>query len=265
MDQNTKIEFIKNILNNKTLIANVFAMITSLILLLQKISMYFKASANNMYYGIPMELFTKNNKLKFYENLALLIMLVFYSFAPFIFLKWIVTDNKLYKFIIFIILINIMYSLIIFIAWKKIFKDNFKWIYRSSVILTIIVATVFYFIRNCACFAPVLVVYITLIFIFYFNSLFIIFFRNNPNPNEIRQFEIIDKTEIDKLGIKVGENSVLMVVDHIGDEMIVLECQEAKEKLLLKSKYWIIDRKGVGITVKTFAEASEKYSDIVAS
>ena len=56
-----------------------------------------------------------------------------------------------------------------------------------------------------------------------------------------------------------------MVVDHIGDEMIVLECQEAKEKLLLKSKYWIIDRKGVGITVKTFAEASEKYSDIVAS
>lgn len=265
MDQNTIIEFIKSILNNKTLIANVLAIITSLILLLQKISMYFKASANYMYYGIPMELFNENHKLKFYENLVLIVMLVFYSFAPFIFSKWIVTDNKFYKFITYIILVNIMYSVIIFIAWEKVFKNNFRRIYIASTILTIFVALGFYLIRNCACFVLVLVFYILIIFSFFFKSLFIIFFRNNPNPNEIRQFEIIDKTEIDKIGIKVGENSVLMVVDHIGDEIIVLECQEAKDKLLLKSKYWIIDRKGVGITVKTFAEGSEKHKDIVIS
>lgn len=265
MDQNIEIEIIKSILNDKALIAKVIAIMPSLILFLQKISVYVKASTNHMYYGIPMELFTKNNKLKFYENLVLLLSLLFYFFAPFIFSKWIFTDNKSANFIILIILINIMYSIIIFIAWKKVFKDNFKWIYGASLILTIIVSAVFYFIRDYAYFTLVMVVYIALISIFFLVSSLIIILRNNPNPNEIRQFEIIDKTEIDKLGIKVDANSVLMIVDHIGDEMIVLECKETKEKLLYKSKYWIIDRKGVGITVKTFTEASEKYSDIVVS
>lgn len=53
------------------------------------------------------------------------------------------------------------------------------------------------------------------------------------------------------LKINIDEKSILLIVDCYNDEkIIVLECEEGRENLQLKSKYLIIDIENVGMTKK---------------
>lgn len=53
------------------------------------------------------------------------------------------------------------------------------------------------------------------------------------------------------LKINIDEKSILLIVDYYNDEkIIVLECEEDRENLQLKSKYLIIDIENVGMTKK---------------
>lgn len=54
------------------------------------------------------------------------------------------------------------------------------------------------------------------------------------------------------LKINIDEKSILLIVVYYNDEkIIVLECEEDRENLQLKSKYWIIDIENVGMTKKS--------------
>lgn len=250
------------IIKHKELITAFLTLVPSVLLVMQKISMYFRASAYSIYYGIPRELFTKDNKVKFYENLVLILLLTLYFVAPFILSIWIFKGDEIAHFIIFI---NFMYTLIILMACKKTFKYNLKWIYLADFALTALVGWIFHLIKDCDIFLIILAGYTIVIAIIFLISSYKLLDSNNPTPKDIRKFEIIDKTEIDNLKIKVSKDMVLMVVDNIGKEMIVLECRETEKKLYLGSKYWVIERKNVGISVKMFSEGSEQCPDIITS
>ncbi|WP_455257027.1 hypothetical protein [Peptoniphilus asaccharolyticus] len=62
------------------------------------------------------------------------------------------------------------------------------------------------------------------------------------------------------LKINIDEKSILLIVDYYNDEkIIVLECEEDRENLQLKSKYLIIDIENVGMTKnQSFCKLNKK-------
>lgn len=265
----------------KEQIALTSTVFTGIIFLIKQYGLYLKASSYSSFYKLPIELFNNENKMKVIENITLAFILMFYLATPFI-LSSMVSDK--YRLLVFVLLFTSMNGgMIIAVVEKHGLLKNpcigekrhwlfntkpFHWWINSkmyhvisndktkrmlvmdlllSVILTFILGHFFNY-------DPTLLsnVY-TISLILFFIAFGIMIVENNPPLEDQTEFLIIDQDEIEKLEINIESISVLLVVDYLRDNrMIIKECVEKDDSLILKSKFWTISSEGVGVSTKEY-------------
>lgn len=247
---------VKQILNYKELIA----LIPPAVLLVLKILQYFKAFTYSAYYKVPMELFDKVNVMRTVESISLIAIMSLVLYLPFIALNWVDENHEK---IVFVSLFTFWYGVIIFSGLAR--KVSWKCNNICVLILNVLISTgiTFFFVhlfdskKNYAL-TCLLITYVVFV-IFYTIVCIWTFIEHNPSLEKVREFSIIDQEEIKKLKIKVERGSVLLVVDYLRDnKMIVKECVEKGDSLILKSKFWTVNGEGVGVTIKEFKKGIER-------
>lgn len=233
----------------KEFILFLITVISTIFLVIQKIGIYHRAKSYSSYYKIPMELFQKYNKLKFYENVILVLLLSFYLVAPFVFSKMIGGNWSL---LIFVFLFNFLYWVIISIGFNKNFDFDKNLFFRDLAIAALVTLIFYITIKfKCIYLLILILIYFGVITVTFLLSAYKMYNGNNPSPQKCRTFYVIEKENIKDLKINIDQESMLLIVDYYNDDkMIVLECVEEGEHLRLKSKYWIIAIENVGMTKK---------------
>lgn len=268
-------------------IALITTVLTGIIFLIKQIGLYLKASSYSTFFKLPIELFNNENKMKGIENIMLAFIPMFYVPTPFI-LSSIVSDK--YRPFAFVLSFTALYWLIIIVVVEKhgLLKNLFKgerhhWPFNTkpyyglinskvyhvvfndktkrmlvmdlllSIILTFILGHVFNYDPT-----HLTIVY-TISLILFFIAFVLMIVENNPSLENQTEFLIIDQDEIEELEIKIESDSVLLVVDYLRDNrMLVKECVEKEDCLILKSKFWTISGEGVGISTKEFPKGIDR-------
>ena len=255
---------VENILNYKELIALIPPAVTGVALLVLKILQYSKASTYSAYYKVPVELFDKVNVMRTVESISLIAIMLLFLYVPFIALNW-VDEN--YETLVFVSLFTFFYGAIIFsglvrkVSWGCIVKQKALFVLILDLLvsagITFVLVYLFDGTKNCAL-TCLFITYVVFL-IFYIIVCIWTFIEYNPSLEKVREFSIIDQEEIEKLKIKVERGSVLLVVDYLRDnKMIVKECVEKGDSLILKSKFWMVNGEGVGVTIKEFKKGIER-------
>lgn len=252
MDINTNFIILLNQKDTMTTIAAFTTVVSAALMLLQKLFMYFRAKSYSKFYNVPIELFQKGSKSKFYENLILALLLILYMLAPFVIYNLINVENR---FIIFIVALNFLYGLIILLAASEGVKLKSRYAIILDVVITIGITYKFY---KCISdghndIANTFTIYYLILFIFFTISSLYLFLISNPSLKDLTELYIIDNEDKEDLKLNIDKNSSLVILDYIdNDKMIVLECKEDKKELLLRSKYWIVEAQNIGATKKVY-------------
>lgn len=246
------------LLHHKEFIALIPPAITGIVWLLSKILQYSKASSYSFFYEVPRELFDRGNVIKTVENAIMIFVFMIVFILPAAILDWI--DEK-YVITVFVCMYTSLYGFVIltFLAKQATLRWGIKWnglcILTLDVVMSIGITIVFVLAFQEGCdYAVVCLLIAYLIFATCYALVCTrIFLEYNPPLERMKKFSIIDEDEIEKLEINIESKSVLLVVDYLRDnKMIVKECVEKDDSLILKSKFWTISGEGVGISTKEY-------------